>query len=141
MKMRFHVYFVGVMSQWQFNKALADIAEYTVRLSEKYTVELDWNIHGYYQVQSSEELYNFIFTEAAKANDPYLIILLDRTWTRYGGALGWADCEGATATIHSLTWLPFYLSTWVIKHEMAHTVLCRQGKEWIKAVHNDPELN
>ncbi len=117
-----------------------DLAEYDDVLTAKYGEALDWDIHSFYQIKPSEELYNHVFEEAKKADEPYLIVLMERSWTRYGGALGWADCEGSTATIYTFRFWPFYLDTHNCRHEMAHTILCRQGKEWVAAVHNDPEI-
>ena len=114
--------------------------EHDKLLEGKYGEPLDYDIHSFYQIKPSEALYDLVFNLAAKDNDPYLIILMERTWTRYGGWLGWANCEGATANIFTFRWMPWYIDSWVIAHEMAHTILCRLGREWREAVHNDPDL-
>lgn len=141
----FNVYLLGPLSQRQFNKNLERIGEYDELLSRKFNLaprDLTYDIHSFYQVATPlEALYDWVRGEAEKSPDPYLIILYKRTWTRYGGALGWADCEGSTSTVYTVRWLPFWIDTHVIRHEMAHTVLCLLGREYVKAVHTDPELN
>lgn len=120
-----HIAIVGPLSDRQFNKLLEKVVnEYDGRLEAHFQqthgldVVVNWHIESFYMITPSETFYEYVKSTVTK---PGVVILSQRRWRRYDGALGWYEYGNiSTSTVYTFYYMPWYMDSHNVVHEVSH---------------------